>query len=308
VHFYRLAGLSVQSEIAFPGAIVDDAPPGAADVVVRFGDVPRDIENPSAVGPNWAMSADLFLLRVPEIARFLVTRGRAIDAKIEDGATLGDATAFLTGTALGVLLHQRGHVLMHASAVSVDGGAVMFCGQSTAGKSTLAAALAQRGYPFVTDDVCAVSFDSEGRPMVHPDGRCLKLWSYAIDKLDLAESRGAPVRDRLEKFYVEPSAAASAPLPLRAVYVLRDARRRSEIVLERPNAVDAALILQHNAYRPQLIRRLGHDALYFRAAAAIADSAGVFILDRPLDFALLPEVIARLETHLRETGVERARE
>lgn len=308
MHFYRLAGLSVQSEFAFPGAIVDPAPLGAADVVIRLGEVPNEIENPSAVGPNWALTADVFLLRVPAIARFLVANGRSIDADLEPGATRGDAAAFLFGTALGILLHQRGHVLLHASAVAVGDGAVAFCGQSTAGKSTLAAALAQRGYPFVTDDVCAVSFDEGRRPIVHPDGRCLKLWSHAIDKLDLEQSRVAAVRDRLEKYYVSPRATASAPLPLRAAYVLRDARKRSEIVLERPNAVDAALILRRNAYRPQIIRRLGQDALYFRAAAAIADIAGVYVLDRPLDFAVFDAVVARLEDHWRAIGLTRAPE
>ena len=302
MYFYHLAGLSVQSEIALPGAIVDARPDGGADVTIRFGAVPSSIENATAAGVTWAMDAERFLLRVPDIARFLVTGGRAIEIALEGAATIEDATAFVAGTVLGILLHQRGHVLLHASAVSVDGEAVLFCGPSGAGKSTLAAALARRGRPFVTDDFCAIGFDDRGRPIVHPDGRSLKLWAQAIDKLELGENRGATVRERVQKFYVEPQGAALAAMRLRAVYMLREARREKRIEIARPNVVDAATDLRQNAYRSQLIRRMGQEALYFRAATTILASAGVFILERPLDFSLLPEVLDRLETHWRETA------
>jgi hypothetical protein len=247
------------------------------------------------------MDADRFLLRIPDIARFLVTGGRSIEIELESDTTIEDATAFLAGVAFGILVHQRGQVLLHASAVSVDGSAVLFCGPSGAGKSTLAAALAGRGYPFVTDDICAIDFDDHGRPAIHPDGRSLKLWAHAIDKLELGAHRGAAVRNRLQKFYVAPQGAASAPLPLRAVYLLREARRERRIEIARPNVVDAAANLRQNAYRSQIVRRMGQEALYFRAATAILASTGVFTLERPLDFSLLPEVVDRLETHWRET-------
>lgn len=303
MYSYHLAGLSVLSEIVFPGAILGDPSTGAADVIIRRGAVPTSIENATATGPTWAMDDENFLLRVPDVARFLVSGGRSIRVELESAATIEDATAFIAGTAFGILLHQRKHVLLHASAVSVNGAAVLFCGPSGSGKSTLAAALIQRGNPFVTDDFCAVAIDGSGRPMVHPDGRRLKLWAQAIEKLDLAENRGASVRNRLEKFYVEPLGAASAPLPLLAVYVLRETRPRLEIHVERPNVVDAALILGRNAYRPQIIRRMGQDALYFRAAATIANAAGVFVLNRPFNFSVMSEVVRCLENHWLELGL-----
>jgi serine kinase of HPr protein (carbohydrate metabolism regulator) len=52
----------------------------------------------------------------------------------------------------------------------LNGKAVLVCGGSGAGKSTVAAALVQRGYPLVTDDVCAVSPSGTAAPVVHPDG------------------------------------------------------------------------------------------------------------------------------------------
>jgi hypothetical protein len=197
----------------------------------------------------------------------------------------------------GILLHQREQIVLHASAVRVNGRAVLFCGASGAGKSTLAAALAQRGYPLVTDDFCTLTVDGEGAPLVHPDGRQLKLWAQAIDRLDLAASRGERVRQSLEKFYVEPGEVFTEPLALGAVYALREARPPHAPGIDKPNAVDAALVLRRNAYRPLLVRRLGQQANYFHAATTIANVAGIFYLTRPLDFAKMPDVIAWLEAH-----------
>jgi len=178
----------------------------------------------------------------------------------------------------------------------------LFCGPSGAGKSTLAAALAQRGFPSVSDDLCAITLTADV-PLVQPDGRHLKLWAQAIDKLDLAERRGAAVRNRLEKFFVTPAVTLAEPLPLGAVYALRPARPPHKAGIERPNVADAALILRRGAYRPLLVSRMGRKADYFRAATAIANTAGIFQLTRALNFAVMPEVVGSLEQHWLDIGL-----
>jgi len=214
-----------------------------------------------------------------------------------------DIPIFILGTAFGILLHQREQVVLHASAVRVNGKAILFCGPSGAGKSTLAAALAQRGFPLVADDLCAITLAAGAAPMVQPDGRHLKLWAQAIEKLDLAERRGAPVRNKLQKFFVEPQAALAEPLPLGAVYALREARPPHKSGIERPNVVDAALILRRSAYRPLMVNRMGQKADYFYAATAIANAAGIFHLTRPFNFAALPEVVGGLAQHWLDIGL-----
>jgi hypothetical protein len=301
VHSYCVAGLSVQSDIVFPGAIPDRAYFGAADVTVRQMAVPATLDDPEESGPTWSIKENRFLLRIPDIARFLLTGGREIGFEAENETAPEDIAAFLTGTVFGILLHQRRNIVLHASAVRVGGKAVILCGASGAGKSTLAAALVKCGYPLVTDDFCAV--DVSGMPAVQPDGRQLKLWAQAIERLDLDAQRKGPVRNRLEKYYVEPAQTFEKPLPLGAVYALRETRPPLQSGIERPNIVDAALILRRNAYRPQLVRRMGQRNDYFRAAATIANSAGIFHLTRPLDFKAMADVVASLERHWRELGL-----
>lgn len=302
MHLYRVSGLSVASEISLPGLLgLPDQ--GSPDVTIRRGPVPAVLENARASGATWDFAGDQFLLRIPSVARFLLSDGRNITFEAEAGVDAGDISIFLLGTVFGILLHQRGQIVLHASAIDISGKAILFCGPSGAGKSTLAAALAQHGYPVVTDDVCAITMTDANMPMVHPDDRQIKLWAQAIERLDLAQHRGERVRSRLEKFYVQPSGTATAPLPLGAVYVLRGARPPHAPGIERPNVVDAALVLRRNAYRPLLVRRMGQRESYFHAAATIANAAGIFHLTRTLDFAAMSDVIAQLRRHWLEIGL-----
>ena len=301
-HSYSISGLAVGSDIALPGTIARTATSQPSQVVVRRARVPAALDNPTASGPTWQLAGERFLLTIPDIARFLLTGGREIAFEAAPAVADADIAIFLLGTVFGILLHQREQLVLHASAIRVGGKAVLFCGTSGTGKSTIAAALAQRGYPLITDDVCAIAAEGAA-PLVYPDGRQLKLWAHAIERLDLAARRGERVRSRLEKFYVEPHAAFSEPLPLGAVYTLREARPPHAPGIERPNVVDAVLVLRRNAYRPLLVRRMGQKERYFHAAATIANSAGIFHLTRALDFAVMPQVIGWLESHWREIGL-----
>ena len=300
---YCICGIPVASEIEVPGLIsmpVGTTPPA---VTIRFGAVPRELESASEVHATYQIAGDLFLLRIPNIARFLLRAGCEIVIEAEDGAGLDDISAFVVGTAFGVLLHQRDQVVLHASAVRVGGKSVLFCGNSGAGKSTIAAALGQHGYTLHADDVCAVTVGKDGVPVVQPDGRQLKLWAAAIEKLCISARRGAPVRSKLEKFYLESPESVLEPLALGAVYVLRDTRAPLRDGIEETNIVDAAIQIRKSAYRPRLVRLMNQDENYLRSASAISSRAGVFFLNRPLDYAAMPDVIGGLEAHWRQIGI-----
>ncbi len=334
---YIVSGLRVSSDLMLPGLIEageagggfhdggprgggvggcgggcrDGGAVGGADVVIRAGVVATDLAGAVAGGPNWQIAEGRFLLIVPGIIRLLLSGGDTIVYALDEegaggsgpaggpGGDLADGAVFVSGTGFGILLHQRGRIVLHASAVRMrdDAGAVLFCGPSGAGKSTLAAALGAAGHALLADDFCGVAIDAAGVPMVYPDGRQLKLWENAIDRLALADRRGGPVRSRLRKYYVDPHATTARPLPIAAVYVLREARPPQIAGIAPANLVDAALLLQHNAYRPAMIARMGQTRLYFEAATAIARHAGVFTLTREMDFADLPRVIASLTAH-----------
>jgi len=302
VYSYCVSGLAVASEVDLPGLIAGD-PARAPEVTIRHDSVPASLDGAVAVGPTWQRTDRQFLMRIPNIARFLLEDGRSIAFEAEGDATPQDVAVFLSGSIFGVLLHQRAHIVLHASAVLVGGKAVLFCGVSGAGKSTLAAALGKAGYPLVADDQCAIATGEGGVPCIHPDGRQLRLWKKSIDELDLATRRRDAMRDRLHKYYVDPDGAASGAVPVGAIYALVEQRRGDTATIERAEAIDATRLITANAYRPSLIEQLDQRADYFRGSAALADAAGVFALTRPLGFDRIADTIALLEGHWAEIGL-----
>ncbi|HEY2708102.1 MAG TPA: hypothetical protein VGI95_08610 [Caulobacteraceae bacterium] len=295
MYSYRIVGLSVRSDIEMPGLQTAAALERSVDVTMSQGDVAESLAGATSSGPTWSTTANDFLLHVPGVARFHLTRGAAIVYQPYPDSEAGDVAAFLTGAALGILLQQRGLVVLHASAVRVRDRAILFLGASGAGKSTLAAALAQRGYPLLADDICVVSVGAGGEPMAYPDGRAPALWRHAIERLGLEDQQRQPVRRRLLKFRLEPHPTESGPLACGALYVLREARPPVTPGIERPNVVDAAMLVRQFAYRPRLVPLMDQAGPYFQVAAAIANNGGVFTLAREFDFDAIPGMLDELE-------------
>lgn len=304
---YRVSGLAVDSDIALP-SFAESERTDKADIVVHAGEVPDHIEDARLIGPNWYLTQDRIVLGIPGVVRMLMHGGGTLTYSVEPGAHPEEVPIFLTGTGIGILLHQRGAIVLHASAVRVGDHAVLFCGPSGEGKSTLAAALGEAGYDLVADDFCRIELREGAAPLVYPDGRQMRLWEDATEGLGIAARRGAQVRSAIRKFYVAPRTVTSRPLPIGAIYALREARAPFAPGLHIPNPVDAALIVRRNAYRPLLVREMNQKRLYFEAATRLVRDVDIRLLARPLAFAAIPDAVAALQTHWRALGlnVERA--
>lgn len=310
---YVISGLRVASDLELPGALSAPAGDDGVDLTIAAGPVPESLDNAQQLGPNWQLAGERFLLRVPGIVRMLLEGATVLRWQCEQGTSPADAAIFVCGSGIGLSMHLRGRCVLHASAVAVGDRAVLFCGPSGAGKSTLAAALSARGFSLLADDQCVLSDPGAGDLMVYPDGRAMKLWDEAIDRLTLQPRRGAPVRTRVEKFYVEPDIALSRPLPLGAIYILGEGHALAgspsggpggkEIAIAPLNLADAAHVMRANAYRPAMVRRLDQAGLYLQAAASAMRSAGIYQLVRPLDFGRMDAVVAELERHWRDLGI-----
>jgi len=300
---YRICGLDVASAIELPGAIprAGDVPAGA-EVEIRLARLPEALDDAAERGPNWELAGDRLLLRVPRLARYLVTGGRRIEVELATGATPRDAAAFVLGATFGILLHQRGALVLHGAAVARSGAAIAICGRSGAGKSTLAAALCDAGFDFVTDELCAIGLDDAQRPVVEPDGRRLKLWRDTLGHLGPAAIQGPAVRDGFEKYFVAPPTALSTAPRLAAIYVLRESRPPLADGIEPLAAPDALRMLDFEAYRPSLRAKLGSRPAMLAQGAGLLRHVRVFRLAYPRDFERLRATAASLIEHWAGLG------
>jgi hypothetical protein len=306
MYSYRISGLHVSSQFELPGAIPEAARTELADVTIRRRTVPATLEGagPAALegadtGLTWQMAGEKFLLQVPRLARFLIAHGREIDVELEPDVKQRDAIGFVLGTSFGVLLHQRGALVLHGAAVASGGRAIVICGESGAGKSTLAAALCREGCSFVADDICVISLSGQREPIVQSDGRQLKLWQESIVNLDLRTRRGDAVLDKFEKYYVRPFDIIAEPAKLSAIYVLRSARPRprKQAGILSVALPDAIRMLEYEAYRPGLCAKIKSKPTMLAQAAAVFGHAEVFLLIRPVGFEHLKDTVASVLEH-----------
>src|SRR6185437_2076265 len=96
--------------------------------------------------------------------------------------TLEDTSTYLLGPVMGFVMLLRGVVCLHASAVAIGEGAIALVGPAGSGKSTTAAAFAERGYRVLAEDV--VTLDDRGyRFLLQPGYPCIRLWPAAVKAL-----------------------------------------------------------------------------------------------------------------------------
>jgi hypothetical protein len=95
------------------------------------------------------------VLHFTDVADFYVWPDRIICYQLQR-ASRYQVEMWLVGTVLALWLEREAIPVLHASAVVVEDRAVAFLASNTAGKSTLAAALMQCGYPLLTDDALPI--------------------------------------------------------------------------------------------------------------------------------------------------------
>lgn len=281
--------MGIHSVLALPELIVAQSRP---EVWIRRGTIalPRPPATVSCVTDEGVQ------LHYEGTGSFLIRAGREIlvdpAPRIEEPVL----RLFILGAALGVVLHQRGRLVLHASAVAVGGKAVALLAPSGGGKSTLAAALHRRGHDIVADDVLAV--DASGAttaPVVFPGFPQVKLWPEAVTALGDALESLPHLRPGLEKRARRVTRGFShEPVPLKRIYVLAEAESTG-IELLPPQ--EAMLELIRHSYCTRLLQSVGAES-HFRQCANVANQIGVRRLRVQRSLARLPELARRLEEDL----------
>lgn len=173
------------------------------------------------------------VLRYPGLCDFTGDRTFGdVTARPHPGADRGLIAVLAAGALLAVHLMLRHRLVLHASAVQLDGHAVAFVGASGMGKSTLAAALCEHGCGLVADDVLRVDTDGGCGALAHPGSTESRLRIAARELADAAPpSAVRPTADG--RLALRPRIRAREPLPLAACVVPRPARTMVEVSVVR---------------------------------------------------------------------------
>jgi hypothetical protein len=177
-------GHALESAIELPELLGSPRTNTKATMEISQGVVPNSLSHPTAEGVLFQADRDRVLLWLPGSGRFLIEAGQRIIAEPAPTAAPEDVRAILLGPCLAALAHQRGLLVLDGSAVESQGQSVVFVGNSTPGKSTLAFGLHQRGFKALCDELAVFEL-IDGEPHLCPSVPRLKLWDNVLKALQV---------------------------------------------------------------------------------------------------------------------------
>jgi len=292
--------MSIHSNHAFPELVPFESP--VADLTFRRTALPRPL--PEIGQQVFEFGEKDAYIAFGTLGHCLIRGNDLVEFEVREGVDPAAMNLVLLGSVMATILHLRGYLTLHASAIDIAGRGAIFMGNKGAGKSTTAAAFIRAGYRLLTDDVLPIDVSGDGPPRMIPGYPHLKLTESASNAIVLPGATSVPLgsfgfnksRLRLEKdFSLETVAPA-------VFYVLS---HRDLLEARRLSGPEALAALMANSYHArhgdQLFR--GHvAAAHMQKCAKLLKFAQVKILDIPPGLDRLSEVVAFVEKNIASSA------
>jgi hypothetical protein len=243
---------------------------------------------------------DRILLRFPDVADFELPAAReCARCTPAPGAHPDTLLHVWQNQVVPLVMSSEGNLVLHASAVSIDGCAVAFVGASMEGKSTLAASFGLAGFHVFGDDVLRLVRDD--RWQAYPGADCVRLRADAHAALvGGADAQG----DRKTMLSHERLVFTTEPQPLGRIYFLAPSMAGRPGLRPLP-AQDAVIELVKHSFLLD-IRSADSLAAHFCQVTALAAEVRCTRLEMPRDFASLARVRSMV-IHDLETATDESR-
>lgn len=225
------------------------------------------------------------VVEVPGVLRASISDGARVVYEPLAGSTESALRRSLIGAAMGVVLQQRGLLVLHAGAVSIGDGAVAFAGASGVGKSTLTDAFERAGHSCFADDLTLID-TAGGTPEVVPGIHTVRLRADSAGHAGWSTAQRRPTGGDVKA--ARPLTPAASHAPLRALYFLGWGDELAISRLEPP----AALPRMVGATRANaLLEDPALAARHLRQCGVVLAHARCAELRRPRDFERLGDVV-----------------
>ena len=291
MYSYFAFGLGIQSNIPLPEFTAEEV---EGDVFIRLKDTNFNSQFKKVSQPYLEMSQDESVLSLEHVGTFLIRDGCKIIITPVPDADIRRIRRYIIGTAMAILLYQRGNLVLHASSLNINGQAVAFLGFSGTGKSSIAAALHTRGYGVLADDVSVIKLIDE-KPVVIPGFPQIKL------SLESAEAIGCDIDASMlldnvdDKYgYRLNHGFTNTPLPLQRIYVLEENLSAGIELLSQQTAAIKFISLSIPTLWTQL-----KDPNHFKQCINLAKFVPTYTLKRNSTVQTLPKFAELVDGHIR---------
>lgn len=256
-------GLRLESQLAVPGAVVDDRG-GSPDVAISL-----EPARSTADAPVYARTPDGLCFVCPGVASYRIS-AHAITVAPDPDVPPDMVTGMLVATALPALLWLRGRFVLHAGAVRLPGASgLAIAGASGSGKSTILAQLARAGAALIGDDTIAFS-SATGTAASGLGGGWFAARTDGSGRTFVAVDAG--------------QSCASAPI---AAILLLDPHPEGDGGIVRLDPVAAVTSLLTHRHRPRVPALLGRTAEVLRDATLLAGAIPLYSWRRRAGAAML---------------------
>jgi hypothetical protein len=265
------------------------------DVIIQFGKFERPGESLHPGGVCLRATQDEVILSWKRAGAIQIRGGKEVLVDPYKDSELAFLQQCIIGPVFAVLLHQKKHLILHASAVSLDGEAVIFLGNSGDGKSTIAASLLELGHQFLADDIVAVQTAGVSHPLIFGGFPHLKLWPDATGGLEVQADALSPIHPDLVKKVLRDSFDFKLrATSLRTAYILRESDAPEPRIT--PVAPQKALVeIVRYSFLARLLDKMDNSVQHFEQASSLVNRVPIRFIKRRKDLSELRKVARLIE-------------
>lgn len=295
-HYYNAYGLTINSYRSLHSLRSASAFDGEADVEVQSASLDRPDQKGEGRRTVTVLSEEKVLLHWKDWVTLLVRNGREILVDQIPGSDDQLTNLLISGTGLGIILHQLKRVTLHASAALTDHGAVAFLGQKGMGKSTTVANMMKNGYPMITDDILPVR-TSKIPPWTSPGEKIFKLWpDSASATIGQDDPRLKDLYEGSKKKVGEIDENMPQKIPIDSIYFLeyekKDQKRSTKI--DKISKKESHIRIVKNSYSIRFLGNKGVCSWYFDSINKIISNVPCFRIARTRNLGNLDEITSKM--------------
>jgi hypothetical protein len=270
---YLIAGICLTSDIFYPELRQSNCSP---EVFLSYGNIPDHLQDNLVDFPFIEANTNQYLLKLKGIGKILLENGTSITLEKEKKTNNLDLERYVLTNILGILSYQRNWIPMHGGVFEKNGKGILITGLSGNGKSTLLAALSQKGYKIVSDDISNVQI-IDNKAFAQPCFPNLLLWKKTAELLKIETKTENKLRSDAEKYIIPLTEDQfyNKPIELTHIYVLQNKNVTEEkIELKGFGKIES---LRKNTYRPWFVKTINKQKEHFIQLGQLANNINLEI-------------------------------
>ena len=298
--YYRIYGLTIVSEIKIQEAYECEVT-GTPDVEVVFGEIPEFLRDAKTKGyGTWTGNFLNAWFNTPGAAQYYIERGRTIIVEPEENANMDLVCSMILSAGLCLVLLQRNEPVMHGSAIAIDNKAVLICGESGAGKSTITLELLKRNVGFLADDTVRLRIEPSG-VLAEPTYPQQKLCRDQVEKYDFAAEKLRYIDEFRDKFaLMRRDIYVDKALPLACMIILKKSRDREKVFSKQLKGQEFLTALIDNLYLSDTYKNItGVPIELMQKFIMLASQVMIYEVYRPMEGDTVEAVLTEIDKVLQ---------